>query len=177
MKFNFFRLLQLLIILILHPYLLMAQAFTSDPNIEDPVITILNDSVVVMQYESIYDVHEHWDTIQYPGAILRSALLGKFDNHRIFEDLMTVLDAREYHFIPLYGDDDYRYGELPGWIHGGRFNEIAAKNIGAINNFYDTSPLFPEWGNIMRMPHMNNVKFLDRNDNIPNYGTTLTLMH
>lgn len=158
--------------------------FTSKPGIPNPTITFLNDSVVRLDYDSIYQVHEFWDTIQYPSAIgnINNTQVGKYDYGRIFNDLMTVLDAREYHFVPIYGDDDLRYGKIPGWIHGGAPNIRGAKNIGFDNNAYDKSPEHPEWGEIYRMPHMNDIKFLDRPQNgplgpLPNYGSTLFLFH
>ncbi|NBP70071.1 MAG: hypothetical protein EBU52_15145, partial [Cytophagia bacterium] len=169
------------VILILDCY---SQAFVSNPGIPNPTITFLSDSVVRLDYDSIYHVHEWWDTIQYPQAIgnIRNTVTGKYDYDRIFSDLMTVLDASQYHFIPIYGDDDLRYGEIPGWIHSGERNFFPAKNIGFDNNLYTGLPMKPIRGSNYLMPHMNDIKTLDRpNTNelasMPNFGSTLFLFH
>lgn len=169
------------------------QSFVSDPEIPNPTITFLNDSVVRLDYDSIYHVHEWWDTIQYPGVVFQDGRL-TYDYTRIFSDLMTVLDAREYHFIPVYGDDDLRYGLLfdpaqgfhtmPGGDNAGSPNTIPAKNIGRENNSYDqhAGGVHPERGYNYSMPHMNDIKILPKSStNIfghhPNFGSTMRLFH
>lgn len=157
-----------------------SQPFISDPDISDPTIHFLNDSIVVVRYDSIYDVHMRWDG----QGSLSSTSLGRYDNHRIVSDLMTVLDVREYHFVPLYADDDLVFGteennhRMPGWIHYGQGNGRSPKNIGRDNNVSGVlEPLHSEWGQIRSMSHMNNVWQLRRETSIPNYGLTPTLFH
>jgi hypothetical protein len=177
------------VILILDCY---SQPFFSNPGIPNPTITFLNDSVVRLDYDSIYQVHEWWDTVQNPGAVFSGPF--SYDYTRIFSDLMTVLDAREYHFIPIYGDDDLRYGLLfdpasgfatiPGGGNSGSPNTIPAKNIGRENNSYDeyAGGIHTARGNNYSMPHMNDIKLLPNSSaNILgpnlNYGSTMRLFH
>src|SRR5690348_6714813 len=72
------------------------------PGIPNPTITFLNDSVVRLDYDSIYQVHSRWDSVQHPGEVEFKKEFYSYNYTRIFSDLMTVLDARQYHYIPIY---------------------------------------------------------------------------
>jgi len=161
-----------LLIILCNP--LFGQAFFADPNIKDPVISILNDSIVIMQYESIYDVHSDWDSLS--GLSIRQTR-GLYDYKRVIKDLGRALNPTKYHFIGLYSDDDFGYGQVPGWIHAGTRNEVSAKNIGRANDIYGTK-FVPEWGDIMAIQHMNDIEFMaDEASDRPNYGLTLSFFH
>ncbi len=158
---------------------LRAQPFIADSAIRNPVIRFINDTVVFIKYQSIYDIHEKWDTVADPGAIFTKT--SKMDYDRVKRDLLTAINIKEYNFIPLYVDDDNTYnGAFPGWIHDGmRTYATIAQNIGWNNlNYTSNSPMN---GKIISLPHMNNVNELNRAINDPdvprNYGSTLTLFH
>jgi len=130
---------------------------------------ILEDVAVILEYDSIYDVHTPYD----PCQPIRSQG-GGFYTSSILSDLGTVVDSSRYNFVLLYSVQ-----EVPGWIHSGGYNRYLAKNIGRNNTLYGSPPTFSDWPNLISYPHMNSIDFLDRPilPDRPNYGSTLTVFH
>lgn len=144
--------------LILVPLLTsFAQGFEADENLPPPAITIIDDHFLVMEYESIYDIHISWDPVAYPN--IRNSP-PQFDYDRIYEDLNGAIDADKYHIKALYTDDDGLnggYGEVPGWMRlASVYSWNRGKNVGFNNIAVDNSV---KRGKHIAMPHMNNIAF------------------
>ncbi len=112
-------------------------------------ISFLENKVVVLEYNSVYDVHPLPD-INYASNIrLQPA---DFDMDVILKDLEKVVVPGKYDFVLLYS-----LHELPGWVNAGIRYSYPAKNIGFWNNFYGTSLRPARWDRLKAAPHMNYV--------------------
>ncbi|MBN1779623.1 T9SS type A sorting domain-containing protein [bacterium] len=148
-----------------------AGCFKSSNTIEDPRITLIGDAAVVLEYESVYDVHTPPDPVTYPNMRSQPA---NFDRLRILDDLETVIDPDHTDFVLLY-----TLQEVPGWIKNGMKCFVAAENIGLPNAGFGPAP--PHWPELRSVIHMNSVDLLDRSNpafpDLPDYGGTLTAFH
>jgi hypothetical protein len=129
---------------------------------------ILEDAAVILEYDSVYDVHTPYD----PCLPIRGQP-GGFYPIPVLSDLGTVVDSSSYNFVLIFSVQ-----EVPGWINSGGYNRYLAKNIGWDNTFYGSGPTFSNWPNLLSYPHMNSVDFLGRPiPDPPNYASTLTAFH
>lgn len=151
--------------------------FHADAAIPDPNIGFFENAAVLLEYRSVYDVHNPPDTINYSNLRIQP---GHFDWDRILADLNGVILPASYSFVLLY-----TLQEVPGWIWSGSRTSTPAKNIGFVNAMYNglppwniTSGVRVPWKNLRAIPHMNGVNFLaDSLPELPNYGSTLTAIH
>ncbi len=150
--------------------------FRAAARLTAPNIAFFKDAAVILEYDSIDDVHTVWDSLNYPDKRLQS---GHFDWDRILQDLETVIDPANYSFVALY-----TVNEVTGWIWNGSTTGIAAKNIGSLNSLYSGRPPWnfsgtrANWKYLLEIPHMNSVDFIESQDvNLPNANSTLTLFH
>jgi uncharacterized repeat protein (TIGR01451 family) len=116
-----------------------------------PTISILGGVVVVLEYDSVYAVHNAPD----PSVPLRQQY-GAFDLDRILPDLALVVDPTVFDFVLMYS-----VREVPGWIHSGALGSVSAKNIGWPNSLYGSTPPYRPWVRLRQAPHMNSVDFVD----------------
>ena len=134
-------------------------------------ISYIDNIAVVMEFNSVYDVHPKPDPVKYPNQRAQPA---SFDFTVIMPQLSKAVKADQYDFVLMYS-----LQELPGWIHsGGRFF-VPAKNIGHVNSQYSTSSkTYPGWTRLRSCPHMNDLAFLTKTIEFPpNYNSTLTAFH
>jgi|GEM_PF-4779042 len=137
-------------------------------------INILDSLVVVIEYESIWDVHVPPDTINYPNIRAQPAF---FYTDKILSDLEEKINPSDYDFVLLYS-----LREVPAWINSGFRWGVPAKNIGLWNNgAAPNSRGVSNWKELRSAPHMNSLEFLTRGEGepgiMPNYGSTLTAFH
>jgi hypothetical protein len=134
-------------------------------------VSYIDDIAVVMEYNSVFDVHPKHDPVKYPNIRAQSAV---FDVSTILGQLRKFVRASEYDFVLMYS-----LQELPGWIHSGGRAFVPAKNIGMPNISYaTTSTLFAGWTKLRSYPHMNDLFFLTKaTDFPPNYNSTLIAFH
>ncbi|MDZ7725772.1 MAG: T9SS type A sorting domain-containing protein [candidate division KSB1 bacterium] len=140
--------------------------------IADPEISLIGETCIMLEYESVYDVHTEPDPVNYPNMRSQPA---QFDWSRILSDLETVVNPVNYDFVLLY-----TLREVPGWIKNGYKRYVAAQNIGLPNAGYG-APMFPAWTRLRSICHMNSVDFLDRDNpsfpDLPRYGSSLVAIH
>lgn len=144
-------------------------------NIADPNVGFFENFAVILEYASVYDVHNSPD----PNNPNLRGQPGHFDEDRILEDLAKVVVPTDYDFVLLYS-----LQELPGWIWSGNRTGSPAKNIGALNSNYTGLPpwqivgIRAPWKRLRSLPHMNSVEFLSESvPGLHNYGSTLTAIH
>ncbi len=132
------------------------------------VVTKLKDKALVVEYPSVFDVHNKPDTLKYPNIRIQPVV---FDVPRVLDDIKTFVSSDKIDFVLFFF-----LQEVPGWINsGGRYKNLA-QNIGLPNTTLNTSPI--AWPRLKSNPHMNDVDFLSRTDpSLPNYGSTLTVFH
>jgi hypothetical protein len=112
----------------------------------------LEDVAIVLEYDSVYDVHSELD----PNRPIRSQP-GSFDTSTILADLEAMVDPTYYNFVLLFSVD-----EVPGWINSGaRGIRVLAKNIGLNNSRFGEPSFFLNWPNLFSAPHMNALEFVD----------------
>ena len=130
----------------------------------------IDNKIVVLEYNSIYDVHVSPDTINYPNQRIQP---GGFDNDKILSDLKNIVNPKGYDFVLLYS-----LHEIPGWINSGPRYSYPAKNIGQRNDMIDNHWEPAGWENLKSVPHMNSIEFLFRTaPGRPRYGSSLTIFH
>jgi len=131
------------------------------------LVTKINDKALVVEYPSVFDVHNKPDTLKYPNIRIQPVV---FDVIRVLDDIKNNVSSDKIDFVLFFF-----LQEVPGWINsGGRYKTIA-QNIGLSN----VSVNLPAgWPRLKSNPHMNDVDFLSRTDpSLPNYGSTLTVFH
>lgn len=143
----------------------------ADP-ITSPTISLIGETCVLLEYESVYDVHTPPDPENYPNMRSQPA---HFDKPRILSDLETIIDPADYDFVLLY-----TVQEVPGWIKNGIKYYVPAENIGRPNSMYGSEG-HDTWPELRSVCHMNSLDFLDRvNSAVPDlahFGSTLTAIH
>lgn len=77
----------------------------------------VDDVAIVLEYDSVYDVH----TPLNPDQPIRSQP-GSFFSGEILQDLECFVDPSSYDFVLLYS-----LQEVPGWIHSGPRNSCPRK--------------------------------------------------
>jgi hypothetical protein len=133
-----------------------------------PRITYLFNAVVI-EYQSVYDVHPPPDP-DYPNMRIQPA---DFDRKRILSDLERVIDPSNYDLVPLYS-----LVEVPGWIRSGLGPiKCPAKNIGVTNQCFGRDIAPPNWPKLRSVPHMNSIDFSDSEDGVSSFGGTVVLFH
>lgn len=132
------------------------------------VVTKLKDKALVVEYPSVYEVHNKPDTVKYPNIRIQPVV---FDVPKVLDDIKNFVSSDKVDFVLFFF-----LQEVPGWINsGGRYKNLA-QNIGLPNTTLNTSPI--AWPRLKSNPHMNDVDFLSRTDPaLPNYGSTLTVFH
>ncbi len=131
----------------------------------------LGSVAVVLEYGSVYDVHDAPDPVNYPNMRIQPA---SFDVATILTHLEPAVEPSAYDFVLMYS-----LHEVPGWIHAGRRFSYPAQNIGFTNLLYGTlSPPAP-WTRLRAVPQMNSVEFIGerRLESLPNYGGALAVFH
>ncbi len=104
-----------------------------------PLVSFISEAAVVLEYDSVYDVHTPLD----PDLPVRSQP-GSFDTATILDDLTDWIDPSGYDFVFLYSLD-----EIPGGINSGsRGVTTPAKNIGLYNPPYGQGPNYPAWSQL-----------------------------
>jgi len=78
-----------------------AEQHNSINPIDTSKISFIDSSVVILEYNSVFDVHTTWDSINYPN--IRSAP-GDYDIDRILKDLESVIEPDHYDFVLPYGE-------------------------------------------------------------------------
>jgi hypothetical protein len=139
-----------------------------------PSVSYLDDTAVIMEYDSVFDVHTDPDPAKYPD---QRSQPGNFTTNRVLEDLEPYVHSDGYDFVLLY-----TVREVPGWIHAGsRYSTPNGKNIGHLNSDSGNSwkpGNSTGWDKLRSAPHMNSVDFIDRPEpNRPNYGGSRTVFH
>jgi hypothetical protein len=134
-------------------------------------ISYIDNIAVVMEYNSVYDVHPVHDQVKYPNKRTQP---GAFDLNVILPQLRKAVTAAEYDFVLMYS-----LQEVPGWIHSGGRMYVPAKNIGQSNSQYaTTSTSHAGWTKLRSAPHMNDLAFLTKTIEFPpNYNSSLTAFH
>jgi hypothetical protein len=134
-------------------------------------ISYIDNIAVVMEFNSVYDVHPTHDAVKYPNMRVQP---GGFDLNTILPQLRKVVTASEYDFVLMYS-----LREVPGWINSGGRLFVPAKNIGQPNSQYTTtSTAHAGWTKLRACPHMNDLAFLTKTTDFPpNYNSTLTAFH
>lgn len=118
--------------------------------ISAPTARFVDDRAVVLEYESLYDVHSE----AAPGVDPRGES-GSFDTARILDDLASVVESERYDFVLLY-----TLHEVPGWIHAGPRYSTPAANIGLANAAVGLPSTPDAWPRLRSVPHMNSIEFL-----------------
>ncbi len=135
-----------------------------------PSVTKLRDKALIVEYNSVFDVHPVSDTIKYPNIRIQPA---QFDNNRILSDIQSFVKPELFDFVLIY-----TLKEVAGWIHSGGRLLDAAKNIGFTNSQIGIYKGPVAWKRLRAVPHMNDVLFLDRPTSaLPHYGSSLTAFH
>ena len=118
---------------------------SSDNQITIPQISFIDSFAVVIEYPSVYDVHNIPDQVNYPNM---RAQPGYFDTERILSDLEKEIEPSYYDFILLYS-----LIEIPGWINSGMNYGRPAKNIGFSNSGASAdSHGFSNWSRLRSVP-------------------------
>ena len=116
-----------------------------------PAISFIDNKAVVLEYDSVYDVHPLPDSNYASNIRIQPA---DFDTEVILKDLEKVIIPGNYDFVLLYS-----LQELPGWVHSGTRYSYPAKNIGFLNYSHILYPRPAHWNKLKAVPHMNYVGF------------------
>ena len=97
------------------------------------VVTKLKDKALVVEYPSVFDVHNKPDTIKYPNIRIQPVV---FDVPKVLDDIKNFVSSDKIDFVLFFF-----LQEVPGWINsGGRYKNLA-QNIGLPNTTLNTSPI------------------------------------
>ena len=136
-------------------------ALKNTPGRKAATVSTLNNEVVVLEYNSVYDVHTAAD----PSKPLNSQS-GSWQTQTLLADLEGRVDRTKYDFVLFYS-----LSELPGWIHAGVRNTYPARNIGITSVIANSPPVVASWTRLRGTPHMNSAEFIDANPNANAPGT------
>lgn len=128
---------------------------------------IMRDSVVVLEYPSVYSVHAAPNPALYPNMRVQPA---PWDMSTILPDVEKLVVPTNYDFVLLFS-----LREVPGWINSGTRYERGGINLGLTNSFTFTRP--PQWGKLRAAPHMNNLDFFDSTAVTGSTQSPLTIVH
>ena len=112
----------------------------------------IKDSIVVLQYPQIWDVHPRFDPVNFPNPRVQP---GPYNLTRMLPDLAAFVDATQYDFVALYSLDS-----VPGWINSGGSYGTGAQNIGISNGSIARTPP-AGWPRLRSVPHMNSIEYID----------------
>lgn len=128
---------------------------------------IMRDSVLVLEYPSVYSVHAAHNPALYPNMRVQPA---PWDMATILPDIEKLVVPTNYDFVLLFS-----LREVPGWINSGSRYERGGINLGLTNSFTFTRP--PQWGRLRAAPHMNNLDFFDSTAVTGSTQSPLTIVH
>jgi len=129
----------------------------------------LTNVAVVLEYNSLWDIHTKPDKINYPNIRVQPDI---WDFMRVLNDLSKIVHPETYDFVLCY-----TLQEVPEWKNSGPRFDQPAINI----EFAHYSGTFGKRrgrNKIRSMPHMNSLGFTYPLPGTPlNYCTSLTAFH
>lgn len=129
----------------------------------------IKDTIVVVQYPQIWDVHPRFDPVNYPNPRVQPAA---YNMTRVLGDLAAYVDPARYDFVAMYSMDS-----VPGWINSGSNYGNGARNIG-INNSVSLHSPPAGWPRLRSAPHMNSLYYINNDPNpVRHQLSTLVLFH
>lgn len=128
---------------------------------------LLRDSVVVLEFPSIYTVHDAPNPTLYPNMRVQPA---PFNMSMILPEIEKLVVPTQYDFVLLFS-----LREIPAWINSGVRYSNEATNLGFANGLSFTKP--PGWTKLRAAPHMNNLDFWDSTAATGSTQSSLVLAH
>jgi PKD repeat protein len=129
----------------------------------------IDDVAVVLEYNSLWDIHNKPDRIKYPNIRIQP---DNWDCLRVLNDLSAIVQPEVYDFVLCY-----TLQEVPCWINSGYSYSHPGNNIGFSNlNTTIYKPI--GWNRLRSVPSMNSLEFTKPVPDAPlNYRTSLSAFH
>ena len=130
----------------------------------------IDDVAVVLEYNSLWDIHTKPDRIKYPNIRIQPDI---WDCNRVLNDLSAKVQPETYDFVLCY-----TLQEVPHWKNSGYRFAHPGDNIGFPNSSGTIIAKPTGWNRLRSVPHMNSLEFTKPQTDVPlNYNTSLTAFH